>query len=212
MRYILTALIVILVPVLSHGKTLDVLLEDFRKKTFELSGNQTTELLDSVIIPWINEGHDAVASLLEPLELRTAFISTAALMEVTMPSDFQSTRSAFAQGIGALAHVSPEKFGVVDTVKGTYYTHGQTFFCDVRNHTTTGDSIIVLYYGSVADMTIGADTAQVPKGLQRLIIDYAYSSYEMSRHRVQVALAIRAEVRAQLAESRAARRITRETE
>ncbi|MFQ5606335.1 MAG: hypothetical protein ACE5GA_00185 [Candidatus Zixiibacteriota bacterium] len=212
MKRLLLVLFFVCVPLVSQARTLAELIEDFRKKTWELTRNPTILIPDSVITVWLNEGQDGVASQLEPLELRTAFISNGAFLEVTMPADFQSIRAAQVKDRGALARVPAERFGFIDTLLGVYYTHGQTFHFDGHLRTTAADSIIVLYYGSPPRLVATSDTSTIRIDLQRLIVDYAYSSYQGSLDKIDVMLAMRKEIRDQLTAVRAGRAISRQTE
>ena len=212
MKRVALMLIILCVPLIAESRTLAELTQDFRKKTWELTGNQATLVDDTVIFAWLNDGQDAVASLLEPIELRTAFESNAGFLEVAMPINFQSVRSAFVKDVGGLIEVPPGMFGLIDTGFGTYYTHGQTFHFDGHLRTNVDDSVIVLYYGSATRMAAVGDTSEVRIDLQRLIVDYAYSNYEASRHRVESMLAIRKEIREQLQQIRAGRKALPQTE
>lgn len=211
MRKFLALLFMFMLVGQSWARTGTQLVSDFRFKTSELSNTATVQLADSTILRWVNDGQAAVSRMMEPLKLDTGFKSTAKFMDVTMPTNIQDVFSIRLNGKGSVIEVPPGIFGVIDTGQGSWYSFGRTLNLDLQDNTTTSDSVIVEYYARPADLIL-ADTCLIDDNIQPLILDWAYGEYELSRHRVNNALAIRQSVIQQLQTIRTGRVASKQTE
>jgi len=191
MRKLIVICIISLMPSFVGAETLDGLWGDFRAAIGEQKVS-TSSVDDTTITRWVNEGMFWVASRLEPLEKDTAVLVSDSFFTITMPPTFKSMRGVISPSQGALIKTTPDNYGIIkDTGYGTWFANGRKIEINAKDLETDVDSVRFYFYARPPKVAISTDSIEIDDLYHYLIIDFAISRFELSRHFVQSSLAIR---------------------
>lgn len=204
---------------LAQARTLGEIKQLIRGATGEDS-SATSSFSDSALTQWANEAQDWVAAITGPIARDTTIewlVDTGSgLARITMQADFISVHFAMVLDLdgglkGVLVRSPPDSIGLISAGYGSYLSHGRTLILD-GYQLEYQDSIVIYYFSEPADMTTDASDCEINDVWEPMMIDYIFHRIEQSKRFMSSAAQLKQGAKADLADSRKARELSRQTE